>query len=106
MAAAIIVAAGKGRRMTGRVPKQYLDLNGQPVLAHTLKVFDACDLVETVILVVAEDDLDFCRTVILQSLALTKNVLLTGGGRERQDSVYRGLLCAAEVLDNPSALVE
>lgn len=105
MAAAIIVAAGKGRRMAGRVPKQYLDLNGQPVVAHTLKIFDACDLVETVILVVAEGDLDFCRTSILRRLALTKKVLLTVGGRERQDSVYRGLLCAAEVLDNPSALV-
>jgi 2-C-methyl-D-erythritol 4-phosphate cytidylyltransferase len=105
MAAAIIVAAGKGRRMAGRVPKQYLDLNGQPVVAHTLKVFDACDLVEALILVVAETDFDFCRKAILQRLALRKKVLLTAGGRERQDSVYRGLLCAAEVLDNPSALV-
>lgn len=105
MAAAIILAAGKGRRMAGPVPKQYLDLNGYPVIGRTLKVFDACDLVDALILVVPASDVGFCKTEIIDRLALTKKVQLTGGGLQRQDSVYSGLLCAAGILQTSSDLV-
>jgi 2-C-methyl-D-erythritol 4-phosphate cytidylyltransferase len=105
MVAAIIVAAGKGRRMGGDIPKQYLALGREPVIARTLRVFDACPLVDALVWVAPEADLDYCRREILASLNTAKTVLLTAGGERRQASVYKGLLRAAELLQSPSDLV-
>ena len=45
---AIVLAAGQGKRMGGTVHKQYLDLGGKPILAHTLKVFEDSDLIDEI----------------------------------------------------------
>lgn len=92
MVYAIIVAAGKGIRMNNRIRKQYLLLEGYPVLAHTLLSVDASDLIDKIFLVVPEKDCNFCRQNILYPLDLKKKVQLVCGGEKRQDSVYNGLL--------------
>jgi len=91
MIAAIIVAAGKGLRMAGPLRKQYLELEGLPILAHTLTVFDACDLIDGIFLVLPQEDIDYCRAKVLDPLSLTKSIRLVSGGIRRQDSVYAGL---------------
>lgn len=91
MVSAIIVAAGQGRRMQGVQRKQYLSLAGLPILTRTLMVFDRCEPVSVIILVVPQDDIDFCRANILESVELTKEVRLTPGGEHRQESVFNGL---------------
>ena len=53
---AIVLAAGQGKRMGGTVHKQYLDLGGKPILAHTLKVFEDSDLIDEVLLVTGADE--------------------------------------------------
>jgi 2-C-methyl-D-erythritol 4-phosphate cytidylyltransferase len=88
---ALIVAAGKGLRMQSEVPKQYLLLAGDPILCHTLRVFDRCDAIDAICLVVAESDLAFCREEILPSAGLGKPIMLVAGGVERHHSVYNGL---------------
>jgi len=97
-ASAVIVAGGKGLRMKKETRKQYLFLAGQPLLAFSLMAFDACKQVQEVILVVPEDDLDFCREDILIPLSLNKKVKLIPGGLERQDSVYKGLKAVNEPI--------
>ena len=92
MVSAIIVAAGKGIRMNDTVRKQYLSLSGRPILAHTLLAFDGCNEIESVFLVVSEEDIDFCQKTILFPLQLEKKIELVPGGAERQDSVYNGLM--------------
>lgn len=88
---AIIVAAGQGRRMEGDRRKQYLSLAGLPILTRTLMVFHRCDAVDEIILVVPEDDIDFCRETILKPEGLSRNITLSPGGERRQDSVFNGL---------------
>ncbi|QTA81995.1 2-C-methyl-D-erythritol 4-phosphate cytidylyltransferase [Desulfonema limicola] len=95
-ASAVIVAGGKGLRMKKKTRKQYLFLAGQPVLAITLKAFNQCQEINEIILVVPEDDLDFCRDHILSPLGLNKKIKLIPGGLERQNSVYNGLLAVNE----------
>ncbi len=90
MVSAIIVAAGKGIRMNDTVKKQYLPLAGRPVLSHTLAVFDECNLISKIFLVVSQNDFDYCRNNILPML--NKEIQLVAGGKERQDSVYNGLI--------------
>lgn len=91
MVTAIIVAAGQGRRMEGDRRKQYLSLAGLPILTRTLMVFHRCDAVDEIVLVVPEDDIDFCRETILKPEGLSRNITLSPGGERRQDSVFNGL---------------
>ncbi len=92
---AIIPSAGMGTRM-GSKRKNYLKLLGIPVLAHTLKAFEAATGVESVILVTPAADIEFCRRNIVEKYRLKKVLKIVAGGKERQDSVARGLAAAIE----------
>ncbi|MCK4416703.1 MAG: 2-C-methyl-D-erythritol 4-phosphate cytidylyltransferase [Candidatus Latescibacteria bacterium] len=91
---AIIPAAGMGTRMGTDRPKQLIELDGQPILAHTLQAFDDCDSVEDVILVVSKDIFGFCSQHILPRFHKVDKVVF--GGEKRQDSVFRGLKAARD----------
>lgn len=91
MAAAVIVAAGSGRRMGGDRKKQYLLLSGRPILAHTLEAFDRAPAVERVVLVVPAADLEEVRSGVLPLFGGHTPVELVAGGERRQDSVRNGL---------------
>ncbi len=91
MIAALIVAAGQGKRMGSAQPKQYLLLAGHPILVRTIQAFDSCAEIEHIYVVVPETDLEFCRQKIVGSASRAKKVSLVKGGDCRQDSVYNGL---------------
>ncbi|MDF2985713.1 MAG: 2-C-methyl-D-erythritol 4-phosphate cytidylyltransferase [Eubacterium sp.] len=92
--AAVITAAGKGTRMNSSVNKQYMEIGGVPVLARTITVFQQCQEIDDIIVVVNEEDISHCRKAIVDKFSLTKVRSLVSGGAERQNSVYKGL-CAA-----------
>lgn len=96
MVYAIIVAAGKGVRMNSAIRKQFFELDGRPLLCGTLKAFDLCALIESIILVVSPDDFQYCTDRVIYPLDIKKKVKLVKGGAERQDSVYNGLLAVDE----------
>jgi 2-C-methyl-D-erythritol 4-phosphate cytidylyltransferase len=89
--AAVIVAAGAGKRMGTDIRKQYLALAGEPILMHTLRAFDACAAITGITLVAPSEELDWVSDRILTPLGLDTPVTLCAGGRERQDSVRLGL---------------
>lgn len=90
---AIIPAAGQGVRLGGKVPKQFLVLNGKPILAHTLEVFEKSGLVDSIILVVPAKDIDRTRSQWLNKPPIVKKVV--EGGEKRQDSVFNGFMALA-----------
>jgi len=89
---AIIVAAGKGLRMKTAVPKQFLPIGEEPVVSHTLRVFDRCPDIHRIVLVVPKADVTHCRKTLIPNSNLTKHISIAAGGQKRQDSVYQGLL--------------
>lgn len=89
--AAVIVAAGAGKRMGTATRKQYLSLAGDPILFHTLKAFDACSAIAAITLVVPPEEMDWVAETIVNHLDLKTPVTLCPGGEERQDSVRLGL---------------
>lgn len=93
---AIILAAGSGKRMQADKNKQFLLLNGRPVLAHTLSVFEASAVIDGVILVVKDGEQDYCQREILDKGQYQKIIAVAVGGKERQDSVWQGLLALPE----------
>ena len=84
---ALIVAAGRGHRLGGSLPKQYLPLAGQPVLRHTVKRFLAHPAVDAVRVVIHPDDRDLYNQAV-GDLGLGAPI---AGGATRQDSVRLGL---------------
>lgn len=88
--AAIVLAAGQGKRMNSRVQKQYLLLEGKPVLYYSLKAFQD-SFVDEIVLVTGRDEIEYCRKEIVDKYAFTKVIHITEGGRERYHSVYAGL---------------
>jgi 2-C-methyl-D-erythritol 4-phosphate cytidylyltransferase len=89
--AAVIVAAGAGRRMGAAIRKQYLALADEPLLFHTLRAFESCAAIGAISLVAPADELEWVTAHILDPLGLKTPVTLLPGGRERQDSVRLGL---------------
>ena len=85
---AVVPAGGSGTRMGGTVPKQFLELNGKPILYYTLKTLQDCGIISELILVVPEQEYDkACANWLGKPEIVTKVVI---GGEKRQDSVYNG----------------
>lgn len=93
---AIVLAAGKGKRMNTDVSKQFLELNGKPVLYYSLEAFEKSSI-DQVILVTGEEDLAYCRKEIVEKYQFQKVVKIIAGGKERYDSVWKGLQAAQEM---------
>lgn len=88
---AIVVAAGKGRRMGTKLNKVFLKLNGKPVLYYTLNTFEKLSELDEIVLVVSNDDIDYCRREIVDKYNFKKVKRIIAGGMERQESVFNGL---------------
>ena len=89
--AAIIPAAGEGRRMGGTVPKQFLQIGGREIVARTLAVFEACVAIDDVWVVVAAEQCTTCQNTIVERYGFRKIRGVIAGGTTRQESVWRGL---------------
>ncbi|MGN0307741.1 MAG: 2-C-methyl-D-erythritol 4-phosphate cytidylyltransferase [Lachnospiraceae bacterium] len=88
--AALCLAAGQGKRMAGKVQKQYLLLEGKPVLFYALDAFQKSP-VDQIILVVGEGEEEYCRRKIVEKYGFNKVKAIVNGGKERYHSVYCGL---------------
>lgn len=93
--AAVVLAAGQGKRMGGTVPKQYLTLAGKPILQHTLEAFERSS-VDDVIVVTGEQEISYCREHIVEPGGFRKVSNIVAGGTERYLSVFCGLKAVEE----------
>ena len=74
------------------IQKPFIPLNGIPILAHTLSLFNSSDAIFEIVLVVSEEYLEQCERDILKEKAFPKIRCLIPGGETRQDSVYQGFI--------------
>jgi len=96
---AVIAAAGTGSRMKSKINKQYLLLNNRPVLSYSVDVFERCDLVDEIIIVAHPNETEYCKREIVQKMGYHKVRKVIPGGKERQDSVWAGLIELADDTD-------
>lgn len=87
---AIVLAAGSGKRMNTIVHKQYLLLDGKPILYYSLKAFENSRVSE-IVLVTGDGEEEYCQKEIIQKYGLQKVCHVVKGGKERYHSVYEGL---------------
>ena len=88
--AAIVLAAGSGKRMNSKVHKQYLIIQDRPVLYYSLKAFED-SAVDEIVLVVGKGEEEFCRKEIVDKYGISKVKAIVEGGKERYHSVFEGL---------------
>ena len=90
MVSAIVLAAGKGSRMKSDTAKQFMEINGKPMLYYSLKVFDA-SVVDEIVLVTRSSDIDYVREEIVEKYGFQKVRRIVSGGKERFNSVNNGI---------------
>lgn len=91
----VIFAGGSGTRMnTKSRPKQFLDLNGKPVIIYTIELFDNHPDVDGIVVVCLESWIPFLQKM-LKKFEINKVVKVVPGGVSGQNSIFKGL-CAAE----------
>jgi 2-C-methyl-D-erythritol 4-phosphate cytidylyltransferase len=88
--AAILPAAGLGTRMGAETPKQFLELDGTPIVIHTVRRIASCALV-TDIIVATRADVVSSLEASLRAEKFTQNVRVIRGGDSRQESVAQAL---------------
>lgn len=95
---AVILAGGIGSRMSasaktepGAITKQFLSLDGEPIILRTIRMFEKCPSVDEIILVVREEEKSLYPP-LLSRAEITKVKKIVTGGETRQDSAYQGLL--------------
>lgn len=97
---AIVPAAGVGRRMGASINKQYLLLAGKPILAHTLEFLQNARFIDEIYPVVPADEIDYCRTHVVEKFAIEKVKEIVAGGAQRQNSVLNALRAIRAAADD------
>jgi len=96
---ALIFAGGSGTRMnTKSRPKQFLDLNGKPILIYTIELFDNHPDIDGIIVVCLDAWIPFLQKM-LKKFDISKVICVIPGGQSGQESIYKGL-CSAEAYSN------
>lgn len=91
---AVIFAGGSGKRMnTVSRPKQFLELNGKPVIIYTLELFDNHPQIDGIVVVCIEPWIPFLEKQ-LNKFEINKVVRIVPGGETGQESIYNGLVAA------------
>ncbi len=88
---AIVLAAGRGKRMGTEIQKQYLEIGGKPVLYYSLDVFETSEIIDEIVLVVGENQTAYCQKEIVEKYGFKKITAIVQGGAERYHSVWNGL---------------
>ena len=89
---AIVLSAGQGKRMETSTQKQYLELEGKPIIYYSLKVFEDSQIIDDIVLVVGEGQKEYVCEEILNKYGFSKVRAVVYGGKERYDTVWQGIL--------------
>ena len=102
---AVIFAGGSGLRMhTKSKPKQFLDLNGKPIIIYTLELFDDHPLIDAIVVACIEGWIPYLEKQ-LKKFEINKVVSIVPGGTTGQDSIYNGLRAAEAYAKGDNATV-
>lgn len=102
----IMLAGGVGMRMnTHGTPKQFLSLYGKPIIIYTLEKFYLCQMIDDIVIVCHRDWISHMESLIVK-YDISKNVTIVEGGKDRQDSVNKGIAALGkDVADSDVVLV-
>lgn len=97
--AVIIPAAGSGSRLKTSIPKQFMKIQGKPILAMTIEAFENNRYIDEIMIVCSEGFLPYCKEEIINKYEFKKVSQLVAGGKERQDSIWNALKLVGTEMD-------
>ena len=86
----ILLAGGVGKRMGADLPKQFMEVEGKPIIVYTLERFQANPNIEKIVVVCVKDWIDYLKELI-EKYQLTKVSWITEGGSTGHDSIRNGV---------------
>lgn len=101
---AIVFAGGSGVRMGAGVPKQFLEINGKPILIHTLQMFQEHEEIDKIYLAINEEYILYVEQLV-KDFRIDKVRGIAAGGETAQDSIYNALMKAAEENSKDSVVL-
>ncbi len=104
MTVALVFAGGSGMRMGANQPKQFIEINGLPVLAHTLLLFQKHPHIDGIYLVCNAEFRERTEDVV-RRFGIAKVCRVVDGGDSAQDSIYRGLKAVAAVCADDTVVL-
>lgn len=105
MNVAIVLAGGMGTRMrTNAIPKQFLELNGKPIIIHTLEIFEKTEEIDAICVSCIESHLSYMQE-LCDRYRITKVKWIVPGGNTRQESIFVGLKILWENCDHNNTVV-
>jgi 2-C-methyl-D-erythritol 4-phosphate cytidylyltransferase len=101
---AIIFAGGSGARMGSGLPKQFIEVNGKPIIIHTLDIFEDHPDIDEIYIACKEDYIAKLQKMVKRFM-ISKVVTIVPGGATGQDSIYNALCAAAENNEGDSIVL-
>lgn len=101
---AIIFAGGSGARMGSGLPKQFIEVNGKPIIIHTLEIFEDHPDIDEIYIACKEDYIKKLEKFVKRFM-ISKVVTIVPGGATGQDSIYNALCAAAENNDGDAVVL-
>ncbi len=86
----VIAAGGSGTRFGGEIPKQFVDVLGMPIIAHTISAFEKCKQIDEIVVVSHSDYLVYCSDIV-KKFGFSKVSSIIEGAATRQASVLKGI---------------
>jgi len=96
--ALILVAAGKGKRVGGKTPKQFQKIHGKPLLAYTLEKFTKIKELTEIVIAVPPGKEKWAAKLLTPALKKFRKVEFVAGGKTRQESVFNALQCLSDSI--------
>lgn len=94
----ILLAGGVGKRMQSEIPKQFLEVEGKPIIVYTIENFQRNDQIEKIVVVCVKDWIEHLRNLI-QKYSLTKVKWITEGGNTGHDSIRNGVFFLKDKIE-------
>ena len=101
----VIFAGGVGKRMrTVEKPKQFIEINGKPIIVHTLQHFEKHEQIDAIVIACIEEWIPYLIE-LLKKYNIKKVKKIVPGGRTGQESIYNGLCAAKEISNSDEDIV-
>ena len=94
----ILLAGGVGKRMQSDIPKQFLEVDGKPIIVYSIENFQRNDQIEKIVVVCVKDWIEHLQGLI-KKYSLTKVAWITEGGDTGHDSIRNGVFFLKDKID-------
>lgn len=100
----ILLAGGLGKRMGAEIPKQFMEVDGKPIIVYTIEKFQRNPQIEKIVVVCVNDWIDYLKELI-KKYELSKVGWITEGGKTGHDSIRNGVFFLKDKIEQDDYII-